>query len=100
MVLENAYNWILDLSVSSELEFTIPYVSNVPWKETLVNPFNNTFWTDKEQFSTGIITVTVLTPLRRASDVVSSDAPINMWLSGDDDVSFAIPDFSNYFALD
>jgi hypothetical protein len=100
MVLENAYNWILDLSVSSELEFTIPYVSNVPWKETLVNPFNNTFWTDKEQFSTGIITVTVLTPLRRASDVVSSDAPINMWLSGDDDVSFAIPDFSNYFVLD
>lgn len=96
---ENAYNWILDLSVSSELEFKIPYVSNVPWKETLVNPYDNFLW-QREDFSTGYISVEILTELRRASDSVANNCPINMWCSGAEDISFAIPDFGNYFVLD
>lgn len=96
---ENAYNWILDLSVSSELEFKIPYVANVPWKETLVNPFGDVLW-KREDFSTGFITIEVLTELRRASDSVSNNCPFNMWCAGSDDISFAIPDFGNYYVLD
>ena len=96
---ENAYNWILDLSVSSELEFKIPFVANVPWKETLVNPYDDTFW-NREDFSTGYLTIEVLTELRRASDSVANNCPFNMWCSGADDISFAIPDFANYFVLD
>ena len=96
---ENAYNWILDLSVSSELEFKIPFVANVPWKETLVNPYDDAFW-NREDFSTGFLTIEVLTELRRASDSVANNCPFNMWCSGADDISFAIPDFANYFVLD
>jgi len=92
---ENAYNWILDLSVSSELEFEIPYVSNVPWKEVYVGTYANANW-DLERYSTGTITVTVLNELRRASDSVADNVPLNFWVSGGDDISFAIPDFSRY----
>lgn len=97
-VSENAYNWILDLSVSSELEFKIPYVANVPWKETLLDAPLVSVWKN-EEFSTGLLTIEVLTPLRRASDSVANNCPFNMWISGADDISFAIPDFGNYFVL-
>jgi len=98
LIEENAYNWILDLSVSSELEFKIPYVANVPWKETLLDAPLEAVWKD-ERFSTGLLTIQVLTPLRRASDSVANNCPFNMWISGADDISFAIPDFGNYFVL-
>lgn len=94
-VYENAYNWILDLSVSSEIEFEIPYVSNVPWKECFLGAHNNAEFR-KEKYTPGTITVTVLTQLRRASDSVANNAPINMWISGADDIAFAIPDFGSY----
>lgn len=92
---ENAYNWILDLSVSSELEFEIPYVSNVPWKECNIGVYNSSDF-NNEKYSTGTITVTVLTQLRRASDNVANNCPVNMWISGGDDIAFAIPDFGKY----
>lgn len=34
--------------------------------------------------------------MRASSDTVASNCPINMWISGGDDISFAIPDFGNY----
>lgn len=92
---ENAYNWILDLSVSSELEFEVPYVSNVPWKEVWLGPYNDTRW-EKEKYSTGTITVTILNELRRASDSVADNVPLNMWISGGEDIAYAIPDFARY----
>jgi len=95
LVYENAYNWILDLSISSELEFEIPYISNVPWKETLITDTTPAIWSN-EKYSTGIITVEVLTPLRASSDSVSSTCPFNMWICGGDDIAFAIPDFGSY----
>lgn len=97
-VSDNAYNWILDLSVSSELEFMIPYVANIPWKETVVDPYGTAVW-NTETYSTGFLTIEVLTALRRASDSVANNCPFNMWCSGADDISFAIPDFANYFVL-
>lgn len=92
---ENAYNWILDLSVSSELEFEVPYVSNVPWKEVYLGQFQDLTW-DSEKYSTGTITITILNQLRRASNSVSSNVPLNMWISGGEDIAYAMPDFARF----
>jgi hypothetical protein len=94
-VSENAYNWILDLSVSSELEFEVPYVSNVPWKEVFLGTHDNANW-DLERYSTGTITITVLNELRRASTAVADNVPLNMWISGGSDIAFAMPDFARF----
>lgn len=94
-VSDNAYNWILDLSVSSELEIEIPYVSNVPWKEVRLGTYADQAW-NTEKYSTGTITVTVLNELRRASDSVADNVPLNIWIGASDDISFAMPDFARY----
>jgi len=94
-VAENAYNWILDLSVSSELEFEVPYVSNVPWKEVFLGAYDDADWR-KEMHSTGTITITVLNQLRRASNSVADNVPLNMWISGGEDISYAMPDFARF----
>lgn len=96
VVNENAYNWILDLSVSSEIEFEIPYIANVPWKECYVGAYDDETAWRQERYSPGSITVTVMTQLRRASDSVANNCPFNMWVSGGDDIAFAIPDFGSY----
>lgn len=92
---DNAYNWIFDLSMSSEIEFEIPYVSNVPWKEVKLATYPDSQW-NQEKYSTGTITISILNELRRASDSVADNVPLNMWISGSDDISFAMPDFAKY----
>jgi hypothetical protein len=91
---QNAYNWILDLSVSSEVTFTIPYVSNVPWKHVEVG--KESAFAGKEELMTGFVTVEVLTGLRRASDSVTDTVSLNLWISGAEDIAFAVPNFGNY----
>jgi hypothetical protein len=91
---QNAYNWVLDLSVSSEISFTVPYVSNVPWKHVVVGKESD--FAGKEPTMTGFITIEVLTALRRASDSVAASVPINIWISGADDIAFAVPNFGDY----
>lgn len=94
-VYENAYNWILDLSESSELEFEIPYISNMPWKRTYVGTADE-IRALGEQWSTGLVTIQVLTPLKAASGQVSTTVDCFLWISGAKDMSFAIPTFSDY----
>ena len=91
---QNAYNWVLDLSVSSEITFTVPYVANVPWKEVLIGKESD--FAGKEPLMTGFITVEVLTSLRQASDSVADTVLINLWTSGYDDMAFAVPNFGSY----
>jgi hypothetical protein len=91
---QNAYNWVLDLSVSSEISFTVPYVANVPWKHVEVGA--ETPFAGNEPLMTGFITIEVLTALRRASESVTNIVPINMWISGADDIAFAAPNFGDY----
>jgi hypothetical protein len=95
---QNAYNWVLDLSVSSEITFTIPYVSNVPWKHVRIA--SESGFATNEALMTGYVTVEVLTALRRASDSVTNDVPINMWISGAEDIAFAVPNFGDYAVYD
>lgn len=87
------YNEILDLSVSSEMEFTIPYVANVPWKYCEV--FDHGDVLDRK-YSTGIVLIEVLNSLMVSSDSVANFVKFNVWVSGDSDMSFAIPNVSNH----
>lgn len=87
------YNQILDLSVSSEIEFTIPYVSNTPWKYNEIFDYTGVI---SKEYCTGIVVLEVLTPLVIASDSVSNVVQYNVWISGASDLSFAVPNFSNH----
>lgn len=89
----NAYSWVLDLSASSELEFEIPYVSNMPWKQTYVGTPDE-INAIGENYSPGLVTIQVLNPLRVANASASSTVGLNLWISGANDLSFAIPSFS------
>lgn len=93
--LDQSYNWILDLSASSELEFEVPYVSNTPWKEVYLSP--NTF---DPRFITGTLSISVLTPLVVASPSASSFAPFHIWVSAADDFSLAVPCCPRYAPLE
>lgn len=92
---QSAYNWILDLSVSSEFEIEIPYIANVPWKRVIVDNPGSNAWRDIKHYP-GCLQLTVLNQLRRSSDSVADNCPVNIWISGGDDLSFAIPDFGGY----
>lgn len=92
---QSAYNWILDLSVSSEFEIEVPYIANVPWKRVVVAGASENIWRDVK-YCTGVLELTVLNQLRRSSDNVANNCPINIWISGGSDISFAIPDFGGY----
>lgn len=87
------YNEILDLSVSSEIEFTVPYVSNVPWKYCEIFDHGDTLLS---KYATGIVLVEVLTSLMISSDSVANFVKFNVWVSGDSDMSFAIPNLANH----
>jgi hypothetical protein len=88
----NTHNWILDLSKSSELEFTIPYVSNYPWTEVFFDAPLNSSWTP--QRCTGTVIIEVLTELRRSSNSVAGTVTGVLWHCGDDDLEFAVPEFN------
>lgn len=92
---QSAYNWILDLSVSSEFEIEVPYISNVPWKRVMIGAQDETVWNDIK-YHTGCLQLTVLNQLRRSSDSVADNCPVNVWISGGSDISFSIPDFGGY----
>nr|QUS52730.1 structural protein [Mute swan feces associated picorna-like virus 22] len=88
---DQAYNWVLDLRNSSEIEFTVPYNNIVEWSESrLIDGIANT-----RSSSVGVIRIEVLNTLR-APDTVSQDIEFNVWMSGDSDLQFAIPSFQRY----
>jgi len=93
LVFENAYNWVLDLSVSSEMDFVIPYVSNTQWKDIALGDSTTL---NSVRYSTGMLTVTVLTELVVANAAASLKAPFYVWLSAADDFSLAIPTNPRY----
>jgi hypothetical protein len=94
----NAYNWILDLSVSSELEFTIPYVANVPWRKVALGAYDSSAF-GPEDTKTGILEIQVLTQLRRASTSVADNCPLNLWISGAPDFALSVPDSGRFIPM-
>lgn len=88
---DQAYNWVLDLRNSSEIEFTIPYNNILEWSESrLIDDITNT-----RSSSVGVLRIEVLNTLR-APDTVSQDIEFNVWISGDSDLQFAVPSFQRY----
>lgn len=88
---EQAYNWVLDLRNSSEIEFTIPYNNILEWAQLrLVDNIATSSVT-----SIGVIRIEVLNELR-APDSVTPTIEFNVWMSGDSDLQFAIPSFDRY----
>jgi hypothetical protein len=92
-VYDNVYSWILDLSISSDLDFTVPYVSNTQWKEVRLGD-----GADNKHLScaTGIIVISVMTPLVVANAAASVNAPMYLWTSAADDFSLAVPSFPRF----
>lgn len=90
LIFENAYNWIFDLSTSSEIEFEIPYVSNTPFRLVKVDLSSDPGFLS-EDFSIGIVTISVLNELRVANESASPTVDMALWISGCPDISFALP---------
>lgn len=98
--LENAYNWVLDLSVSSDIDFVVPYVSNTQWKDVrLGGEADNEAATWNFEVSTGIVSVTVMTQLVAANNAAASSAPFYLWISAAEDFSLAVPSNPRYCPL-
>lgn len=92
------YNWILDLSKSSEIEFTVPYVSNRPWTEMRMAPRLNGWLGSR--FSTGYLNIEILTPLKASSTSVSDSVSLQFWHCGADDFTLAVPSFDRCYPYD
>jgi hypothetical protein len=95
--LEFCHNWILDLSKSSELEFTVPYMNNVPWCRTAILPGDSLVMPGVLPAATGYLVFEVLTPLRAASTNVVQSVSLVLWHSGDKTFELAAPEFSLAF---
>jgi hypothetical protein len=91
---QNGYNWVLDLSVSSDIDFVVPYVSTTQWKEVRLGETSPNV--RNIDVASGMISVTVLTQLKAASSSVSTSAPMYLWISAADDFSLAIPSNPRY----
>lgn len=90
---ESCYNWILDLSRTSELSFEVPYVNNLPWSEMLFRGEGDSGWSNANR--TGTLIFEVLTPLKAASTAVSDQVQLTLWHAGAHDMAFAIPQFAH-----
>lgn len=83
------YSEIIDLRTSDQVELVIPFVSNTIWKPVDLVKFDDPL---DYATTTGMVFVTVINKLR-APDSVTPTLNCNMWVSGADDMQFAIPDF-------
>jgi hypothetical protein len=84
------YSEIVDLRTSDEIEFTIPFVSNTIWKPCELSRYDEE---ERMECTTGTLFVEVINQLRGPENVATV-LNCNVWVSGGDDIQFAIPDFN------
>jgi len=92
---ESCYNWILDLSKTSELSFEVPYANNVPWCKMAFLQEGDSGWNNENR--TGTLLFEVLTPLKPASTAVSDQVQLTLWHAGGEDMAFAVPQFGQLY---
>lgn len=88
---DHEYTKILDLSVSSEISFEIPYVANRPWKYMEPRDYYTGQATlstlQQEQNLNGFLQIDVLAPLK-ANANCSTTVQMLIFVAGGDDLSF------------
>nr|ULF99827.1 MAG: hypothetical protein [Aparavirus sp.] len=94
---ESCYNWILDLSKTSELSFEVPYANNVPWCKMWFYGEGDAGWNNQNR--TGTLLFEVLTPLKSANASVSDQVQLTLWHAGGEDMAFAVPQFGNLYPI-
>ncbi|APG78054.1 hypothetical protein [Wenzhou picorna-like virus 27] len=94
---ESCYNWILDLSKTSELSFEVPYANNVPWCKMAFLQEGDAGWNNENR--TGTLIFEVLTPLKSASAAVSDQVQLTLWHAGGEDMAFAVPQFGQLYPI-
>jgi hypothetical protein len=88
------YKMVVDLRTSTEVSFTVPYVSTRPWM--FVASPNDTYITDNLwNVSTGLLRVQVLNELR-AVEAVTQSIDVIVETSGGPDMTFANPSLPKY----
>jgi hypothetical protein len=90
--LSTCYNIIADFRTSDEIEFNIPFTSATPWRRVALL---GTASVTESDIYTGILAMEVINPLV-AIGSVSSTVDVNVWIKGNSDMAFSIPDFSTY----
>jgi len=80
---DKCYSEVIDLREKSEFEFTVPFVSEVPWRELSYGPGNSD--------NTGCIVVQVLNELRGPATLVSDTVPILVEIAAGEDFQLARP---------
>lgn len=91
------YRMIVDLRDSTEVSFTVPYVSSRPWMNT-TRPGSTILGTSNKYLytaATGVIQVDVLNQLKATSTVVG-DINVLVEVAGGPDLKFANPTCPNY----
>jgi hypothetical protein len=94
---ESCYNWILDLSKTSDLSFEVPYANNVPWCKMAFFQEGDGGWNNENR--TGTLIFEVLTPLKAASPAVSDQVQLTLWHAGGEDMAFAVPQFGQLYPI-
>lgn len=87
---DHQYTKILDLSVSSEISFEVPYTANRPWKVCYPRDYStcDTLALDKqEQNFNGHLQIDVMSQLR-ANAGCSTTVQVLIFVAGGDDLSF------------
>lgn len=87
---EFMYNWILDLSQSSEISVEIPFLTNKMYLDSVVGDIF-----DGNSIH-GYLKVYVLNELRRSSASVADAVTLLPWVACGDNIEFAIPSFQKY----
>lgn len=106
--LGNAWSMVIDISQTNEVDFEIPFVSNVPCLPVILDDMDETYLNARVpadnraeicgNIFNGRLTINVLSSLVHA-DTVADNIDINVWVSGGSDMEFGHPSQTNFAAV-
>lgn len=89
-----AYSWVLDLRVSNQIEFEVPYTGVLPWLPTAIPTTN----IGAENAVNGILVISVLNPLI-APTTVDATVDFNVWVGAGSDFQLSRPSVNKYIPI-
>jgi len=85
----NCYRVVWNLAESASFQFTVPYISCLPWgvcRWLDINAFDNSI-----NCVNGALHVRIVTPLISASNLVTDGIDILLYVAGGPDIEFSVP---------